>query len=305
MSKLNRQILQTLLFDRTTRKNLIWGTGEYENLGTEFEAKKEITFKAITGQYADLIRPRIRKSDETQLKRTRKHAEVFTPSWICNFQNNVVDKEWFGRENVFNVAEGQRWVATKESISFPIGRNWKDYVDSRRLEITCGEAPYLTSRYDAVTGCDIEVSERIGLLDRKLRIINENAETEAEWIKWTVRAYQSSYGYEYQGDNILIARINLVLAFIENMKYRWERKPDLNELLKISWIVSWNIWQMDGLSDKVPLGIPEEKYHQMELFDIPDIVESPKANTQPLCRIMDWRSKKNIVFSSLKENRKK
>jgi hypothetical protein len=29
-------------------------------------------------------------------------AEVFTPSWICNAQNNLIDNTWFGRDNVFN-----------------------------------------------------------------------------------------------------------------------------------------------------------------------------------------------------------
>ena len=51
------------------------------------------------------------------------------------------------------------------------------YVISKRIEITCGEAPYLVSRYDTVTGKKIDVVDRVGLLDRKLRVINENTET--------------------------------------------------------------------------------------------------------------------------------
>lgn len=35
---------------------------------------------------------------------------------------------------------------------FPCDFLWQTYVDSRRLEITCGEAPYLTTRYDVETG---------------------------------------------------------------------------------------------------------------------------------------------------------
>ena len=38
-----------------------------------------------------------------QQQRSREMAEVFTPSWICNKQNNLIDNAWFGRENVFNV----------------------------------------------------------------------------------------------------------------------------------------------------------------------------------------------------------
>ena len=47
---------------------------------------------------------------------------------------------------------------------------------SKRLEITCGEAPYIASRYDTVSGEPIEIKRRIGILDRKLRVVTENAE---------------------------------------------------------------------------------------------------------------------------------
>ncbi len=56
-------------------------------------------------------------------------------------------------------------------------RVWEDYIDSKRLEITYGEAPYLVSRYDASTGEMIDIHKRIGILDRKLRVVNENVNT--------------------------------------------------------------------------------------------------------------------------------
>lgn len=28
----------------------------------------------------------------------RDKAEVFTPSWVCNAQNNLVDNQWFGKK---------------------------------------------------------------------------------------------------------------------------------------------------------------------------------------------------------------
>ena len=51
------------------------------------------------------------------------------------------------------------------------------------------EAPFLASRYDVETGEVLPVSERIGLLDRKLRAVNENTRTEEEWLKWAFRAF--------------------------------------------------------------------------------------------------------------------
>ena len=81
--------------------------------------------------------------------------------------------------------------------------------------MTCGEAPYLVSRYDTVTGEIIPIDRRIGLLDRKLRVVNENAASEEEWLTWARRAVQSCYGYEFQGDNLLLARQNILFSYIE------------------------------------------------------------------------------------------
>ena len=81
-------------------------------------------------------------------------------------------------------------VAVSEGkIEFPDGKCWQGYVDSRRLEITCGEAPYLVSRYDVSTGeLIVPPLRRIGILDRKLRVVNENTDTYEEWLRWTIRA---------------------------------------------------------------------------------------------------------------------
>ena len=62
-------------------------------------------------------------------------------------------------------------------------------MKSTRLEIACGEAPYLVSRYDMSTGeLIVPPYRRIGILDRKLRIVDENTDTKEEWLKWAFRA---------------------------------------------------------------------------------------------------------------------
>ena len=93
-----KKILKTLLKDRTTGNNIIFATEAYDNtsFATEIEA-------SMLQNNAIDIRPRVSKSMEEQALRTRKKAEVFTPSWICNKMNNHCDTEWFGRENIFNV----------------------------------------------------------------------------------------------------------------------------------------------------------------------------------------------------------
>lgn len=224
-----REQLDLLLKDKSTKKNIIWATDTYSELGHGFTDKEQID-QTLLLQHADMIKPRIQKSEETQQERTRKKAEVFTPAWLCNMMNNYCDQDWFGRKDVFNVEnEDHSWTVVEEPIVFPKRKRWQQYVDSRRLEITCGEAPYLVSRYDVSTGILIVPSKnRIGQLDRKLRIVNENTSDYDDWVKWTIRAFEASYGYEYQGDNLLIARVNFLLTFVDYYKERWKKSRTKN-----------------------------------------------------------------------------
>lgn len=193
--------LDILLKDMTTGKNIIWATDAYLKYGEDFGDKNQLFAKTLLGAKSQIIRPRIEKSMEEQQERTKKKAEVFTPSWLCNEMNNYCDEEWFGREDVFNIeCEDHTWIGNENKIVFPNDKNWKDYVTSTRLEITCGEAPFLVSRYDSSTGeLILPPLNRIGILDRKLRVVNENTTSEEEWKNWTEKAYQATYGYEYQG----------------------------------------------------------------------------------------------------------
>lgn len=119
LAELDKNILLILLKDRSTGKNILWATDDYKDLGIGFAADDEITLPAITGAHGNLIKPRALKSKEEQGARTRNMAEVFTPLWICNKQNNLADNAWFGRENVFNTENGTDWQATEGKIAFP------------------------------------------------------------------------------------------------------------------------------------------------------------------------------------------
>lgn len=291
--KWSKKVLEILLIDRTTNRNIIWGTDDYENLGKEYNSHFPILFHLITGENGNIIQPRILKTKENQGNRTKEKAEVFTPSWICNAQNNLVDKAWFERDKVFNIEKEKTWQATTEQIEFPKGKTWITYVDENRLEITCGEAPYLVSRYDTVTGEPIELESRIGMLDRKMRIVNENTETEKDWLKWAERAFQSIYGFEFQGDSLLIARENLLASYCDYYEARFKREPKEKELLKIAKIISWNLWQMDGLTFTIPYQEAVEPNMQLKFLDL--VGEEEKV----LCVIKDWRARKNITFQDL------
>ena len=302
--ELDSVLLDILLSDKSTGKNILWATDDYIEYGEEYTHDKQLLPELITGEHTKLIQPRISKSKSSQNSRTRDKAEVFTPSWICNEQNNLVDMAWFGRNVVFNNVNGTTWKATKWKVNFPkkLGKTWKDYVQAPRLEIACGEAPYLVSRYDTVTGKPISLRQRIGLLDRKLRIVNENTENYDEWFYWVKEAYKSIYGYEYQGDNLLLARENLLLTFVDWMKHKQKRKPTISELREIAEIIAWNIWQMDGLKYVVPESChDEEEYANM----FQDVKKTPcpgcaqnncRLHNGIYCKIMDWEANKEIRF---------
>lgn len=295
----SKDLLDILLFDRTTRKNICWATDYYTSYGVQYMPQEPITKELITGPNSHLLKPRVLRSLDEKNLRTKDKAEVFTPSWVCNEQNNLVDEAWFERKDVFNISDdkNQTWKATEEKIAFPKGKTWKKYVDAKRLEISCGEAPYLVSRYDTVTGNEIPISERIGLLDRKLRVVNENTTTEDEWYKWVIRAYQSTYGYEYQGDNLLLARENLLYTFIENMAHKFSKKPSDEQLIEIAKIISWNIWQMDGITMTAPFSERPKNNTQISFFDFDDTVNS-EVEAIP-CKIYDWRANNSLEFRSM------
>ena len=294
-------VLDTLLKDRSTGKNIIWATDPPEELQTVMYEpvtdRSQITTQQLGLTHYEVVLPRMMKQTDTQQQRTRKKGEVFSPAWVCNKMNNALDADWFrglGAEETagqFTVELPQGWQTVETPVQFPVckGRTpaWVQYVQSRRLEVTCGEAPFLASRYDAATGEMIPVARRIGILDRKLRVVSENAATEDEWRKYATHAVQSTYGYEYQGDNLLLARVNLLLTYAEHLQARWQRKPTEEELQPIANIISWNLWQMDGLHLSVPGGKPQPEAEQLDLFSMFGAAE-PQPPTVS-CKVKNWR----------------
>lgn len=307
--KLDNELLEILLKDRSSKKNIIWATDNYSHKGFGYQSSDEITVVTITGHNGSVIKPRTEKSQKEQITRIRDKAEVFTPSWVCNKQNNLVDNAWFGTEFVFNTESENTWNATTSAIQFPTasGKTWQDYINDVRLEITCGEAPYLVSRYDTVSGNTIELSQRIGLLDRKLRVISENVNSEPEWYSWAKKAFQNIYGYEWQGDNLLLARENLLFTFVDYYENKFGLFPIKEYLQEIATIISWNIWQMDGLKFVIPESCKEEEDSQLSLFDFskekqpcPGCAKNdPYAHTGIYCIIKDWKEDKTVRFVSL------
>lgn len=340
--RIPRELLTILLKDHTTGNNILWAT----DIG--HDEKSPIQISDIIGENGLVLRPRVRKSEEEKKLRTKKRAEVFTPSWVCNEQLNAADTLWFFGKTApvsgspFNKVSGKEWkplsLASLRNTFKKTKRDWKQYVLEDRIEMCCGEGPYLTSRYDVVTEREIPVAERIGILDRKLRVVNAFVGTgtgvdKKEWLEWVIKAYQHTYGFEWQGDNLLLAREAMLFTFIDNLKEyniaeslaKHEDKSkygsvtdileleldclnidDFEHIKTVCEIISWNLWQMDGLTGCPPYIVPSmelkkvianiNKERGSVLFNSDECeFEVPKD----FCRIMDWDENKETTYAEV------
>ncbi len=279
-------LLKILLIDRTTKKNIIWATDSYEKFGKEFLCDKKITPKLVTGKYNLLIQPRAAKSLEEQRHRTKDKAEVFTPLNVVDQINKSVDT-----------------VVTKN--------NWQEYVKKLKLEITCGEAPFIVSRYNPTsnTGKFIKLENRVGFLDKKLKVVSKYCDNKKEWLFWAKEAYKSSYGYEWQGDNVLLARENLLYTLIDYYQFKFDQKPSLKIQEEFAEIISWNIFQMDGLKYVVPMSCKSDSITQATIYSGSTVVlekecegcrlNNPEIHNGDYSKIMDWKRNKTIRFVDL------
>jgi hypothetical protein len=224
-------LLQILLQDKTTGNNILWATDSYDSNGPLFAPSANITTDLITGSLGSLIQPRALKSKKEQLFRTRDKAEVFTPLSIVKQMNNACDRDPITEDN------------------------WQTYVASLKLEITCGEAPFIVSRYDPVSENQelLPLDKRVGFLDKKLSVVSKYCNTKVDWLNWAKIAFQSSYGYEWQGDSLLIARENLLYSFIDYYQAQFSETPSSELQKEIAEIIVWNIFQMDGLKYVIPM----------------------------------------------------
>ncbi len=296
MMELERlRLLRKLLVDKTTKGHILWGTDAYQDRGEAYGKGREMQVPLFLYENMGVITARARKAMEQQSNRTRQHGEVFTPRWVCDEMIDAIDADFFGLEKLPADAWQELLTLFEETK-----KSWKKYVDNKRLEITCGEGPYLTERYDVSTGEMIPLPERRGIVDRKLLVISHFAKDRDEWIYWALRAAEASYGYEFQGDNLLIARVNMMKTFAEHYAHRWEEAPPLSLLRRLVNKVVWNLWQMDGLTQRLPCCTEDQEGENLFAYADMDI-SSILAENQPHTQVYFWRKKKHIPFGQMKE----
>lgn len=261
LRRLSHELVARLLHDHTTGHNIRWCTHDYEHFGDGYGYNDEITTDCITGVRGDIIKPRVLKTKEQQSDRVKGMAEVFTPSWVVKMMVDYVDID----------------------------------IDTRCLELTCGEAPFLVSRYDATSGITYTTYNRIGILDRKLHLVNEQKLSDDDWLARVRKAFQNTYGYEWLGDSLLLARENLLYTFVDFYENRFGSAPDIELMLEFADIVSWNLWQMDGLTYQIPQEKKEQPQPQTSILD-----DAPIKALAPLCRIKDWQNGNEIKVIDIK-----
>ena len=193
----------------------------------------------------DEVMPRYLKRAEEKKKRAMAKGEVFTPFCIVEQMNDSLDEHFSGT----------------------LG----DYIKRKVLEVTCGEAPFLTTRYDAATGVEISVNDRTGLLDRKLLCIPESFDKN-RYVECATAALKSAYGYEWQYDSLFLARRNILMTTIEHYEDRFGSEPDYDQVALWANIISYNLIRMDGVSPCLPeTDIPAKVMNwetgKMERFD--------------------------------------
>lgn len=247
-NSLYSELLKILLLDRSRKKNIIWATDVYK--GRDWESP-------VCQSAVSAIRPRAFKEDAEKQSRVKTYAEVFTPFEVVSQMTEALWEDLEGRDKTY-------------------------------LEIACGEAPFITSRYDAATGKPIPLEKRVGILDRKLQVAEKAAEGDEDWIEKAEAALKSVYGYEFQGDSLFIARVNVLDAFLENFEARFHRTCDRDLLLKEANIISWNFWQMDGLTDL----FPEREKLRRQANDLFSKVAYP--------RIRFWNQNRSTSFDKVK-----
>lgn len=285
---LKKELLDILLQDKTTSQNILWATDSYEFMEATYFSNMQMTINAITGKHSKLIQPRVLKSKKEQLSRTKDKGEVFTPLSIVEQMNDACDS--------IKVTE----------------YNWQEYVALLKLEITCGEAPFIVSRYNPVADRKelLKISNRVGFLDKKLKIVSKYCDNEVVWLKWAKIAFQSSYGYEWQGDSLLIARENLLYTFIDYYQDKFNNLPSINTQKEIAEIIVWNIFQMDGIKCVIPMSCKSEKiiikgYETLFGKDDDQVKEIPCEGCEKkllnmhngvYAKTMNWRSGTSIRF---------
>ena len=176
--------------------------------------------------------------------------------------------------------------------------SWQKAIRKRTIELTCGEAPFIVSRYDPETGQYLLIQDRYGVLDNKFKIAKTYINDEKNWVRWAYTALRTTYGYEFQGDSLFLARENVLFSFIEYMVEYWGHGPTVRQLAKAAEIISWNLFQADGLTKCPPYKAEIRPVaRQLTLFEESETMQDEEGLIEEVmkvdegvdCVFTDWK----------------
>ena len=145
-------------------------------------------------------------------------------------------------------------------------------------------------------------------MGRKLRVITENTSSPEEWFDWAKKAFKAIYAFEWQGDNLLLARENALYTFFDYYHDKFGDQPTKEQAQEIATIISWNFWQMDGTKGVIPNSCHEDIHIEETLFGQGEEVRIPckgcdtddiRRHNGIYCKIMDWETGKPVRYIDL------
>jgi hypothetical protein len=92
----------------------------------------------------------------------------------------------------------------------------------------------------------------------------------------------------------------MLVTFIENYKQQFGKEPLLKSIQFIAYIISWNVWQMDGLKGVIPNSCGHKTEISLNLFGETETKhtfcegcekENIYKHNGTYCLIKDWSNK--------------
>lgn len=264
-------LLTPLLFDHTHQSNIVFVTDNYENAGCQPSSE-------ITSDNVFVLNIRALKNKDVKDARTKNQAEVYTPVKIVREMLDALEEE---SKDDFETGEA--------------------FIDATILEITCGEGAFIATRYEPDTGIIIPVPERTGAFDRKMQMAYKSSNSYESFEALALRALKATYAYELQGDSLLIARVNMLMDFIEHCGEYYSQRPEPCVLMQAAEIITLNLFQMDGLTGRTPKVSSDKAVNELDMFEIQEIPDDYREDKEVI--IKDWAEDKFITFNSIKNEK--
>ncbi len=96
----------------------------------------------------------------------------------------------------------------------------------------------------------------------------------------------------------MLAREALLFTFIEYYVDKFKNEPELLYIQKIAYVISWNIWQMDGLKGVIPNSCISNVQENENIFGNLEVniilcngckLKKINEHNGVYCEIIDWK----------------